>query len=86
MTTAGDLMVGGSSGAPSRKAAGGDWQKLNSLAGVPVWIGPERIPLMPSGRDWRDGRHQLQLPHARGWTAWAVILRANLFFSSKAEG
>jgi hypothetical protein len=50
MTAAQDLIVGGSSGAPTRLAAGTPGQKLGvDLAGVVTYVGPERVPISPSG-------------------------------------
>ena len=50
MTAAQDLIVGGSSGTPTRLAAGTPAQKLGvNLAGVVTYVGPERVPIFPSG-------------------------------------
>ncbi len=40
MTTAGDIIVGGASGAPSRLGAGTDGEVLTLVAGVPSWETP----------------------------------------------
>lgn len=40
MTTAGDIIVGGLNGAPTRLAAGNDGDVLTIVAGVPAWVAP----------------------------------------------
>jgi hypothetical protein len=50
MTAAQDLIVGGSAGTPTRLAVGTPAQKLGvDLAGTLTYVGPERVPLFPSG-------------------------------------
>lgn len=50
MTAAQDLIVGGSSGTPTRLAGGMPAQMLGvNLAGVVTYVGPERVPIFPSG-------------------------------------
>jgi hypothetical protein len=47
MTTAGDLIRGGTAGAPERVAVGTTGQVLTVAAGVPGWAAPtQRIPLL----------------------------------------
>jgi hypothetical protein len=51
MTTAGDLIRGGTAGAPTRVAVGTTGQVLTVAAGVPVWAdagGPTRSPVAPA--------------------------------------
>jgi hypothetical protein len=38
MTTAGDLIIGGSVGSPTRLAAGGNGTTLTIVAGLPAWV------------------------------------------------
>lgn len=41
MTTAGDMITGGTSGAPSRLGVGADGQVLKVVSGAPVWTTPD---------------------------------------------
>ena len=61
MTTAGDLIVGGSGGAPGRQGVGSNGQVLTVVSGVPAWAAQRAFtfsasaPASPGvGDEWID--------------------------------